>query len=250
MIEKIEGIVIRSVDYGESNKIITIFSRNKGKFGAVARGAKKPKSRLASVSQPFTYGHFVCIMGNSGLATIQQGEIIDTFRGIKEDLFLTSYVSYIAELLEKGTEDRVNNPYLFELFYQTIKAIEEGHDPEILKNIFEMKMLPVLGFLPNLDYCAICGNSKGHFVFSIKEGGILCEKCSHQDPYSLKVQQVTLKLLRLFYHFDLSRLGSINVKDKTKNELELCINAYYDVYSGLYLKTKRFLQQLDKLKDT
>jgi DNA repair protein RecO (recombination protein O) len=247
--KKIEGIVLRSIDYGESNKIITIFSRDLGKFGAVARGAKKPKSRLASVSQPFTYGHFICMIGNSGLATIQQGEVIDTFRGIKEDLFLTSYTAYIAELLDKGTEDRNHNPFLFELLYQTMKAIEEGHDPDILKNIFEIKMLTVLGFHPSLDHCAICGSNHGPFVFSIKEGGILCERCSHHDRFSLKVQQVTLKLLRLFYYFDLNRLGSINVKDKTKKELDLCISAYYDEYSGIYLKTKRFLQQLDKLKE-
>ena len=96
--------------------------------------------------------------------------------------------------------------------------------------------------------CAICGNPTGPYVFSVKEGGILCENCSSHDPYHLKVQQATIRLLRIFYYMDLSRLGSINVKEKTKRELETCISLYYDEYSGLYLKSEKFLRQLDLLK--
>ncbi|MGE0992705.1 DNA repair protein RecO, partial [Bacillus sp. GMa5/2] len=77
MFQKVEGIVIRTTDYGETNKIVTIFSRELGKISAMARGAKKPKSRLASVSQLMTHGHFLIQMG-SGLGTLQQGEIIST----------------------------------------------------------------------------------------------------------------------------------------------------------------------------
>ncbi len=247
MLEKVEGIVLKSIDYGESNKILTIFSREKGKFGAVARGAKKPNSRLAAVSQPFTYGYFLCLTG-TGLATIQQGEIIDSFRDIKEDLLLAAYSSYTVELLDKGTDEKKVNPFLFELLYQTLKYYGEGYDPKIIKNIFEVKMLSVLGFRPVLDGCALCGNHDGPYFFSVKEGGILCQKCVHHDPYHLKVSQATLRLLRLFYFLDIHRIGSINVKETTKKELELCISAYYDEYSGLYLKSKKFLQQVEKLE--
>ncbi|MEN0660117.1 DNA repair protein RecO [Caldifermentibacillus hisashii] len=247
MLQKVEGIVLRSIDYGETNKILTIYSREIGKFGAVAREAKKPNSRLASVSQPFTYGYFLCFTGQ-GLGTIQQGEIIEIFRSITNDLISTAYASYIVELLDKSTDERKNNPFLFELLYQTLKYIDEGYEPQIIKNIFEIKMLPVLGLRPNFDCCAICGNQDGPFVFSIKEAGILCEHCLHHDPHHLKVNQATIRLLRLFFHFDLNRLGTINVKESTKKELETCISAYYEEYSGVYLKTKKFLQQLDKLQ--
>lgn len=248
MFQKIEGIVIKSIDYGESNKILTIYSRHVGKFGAVARGAKKLGNRLSSVSQPFTYGYFLCSLRNTGLGTVQQGEIIDSFRSIKEDLFLTAYASYVVELLDKGTEERNVNPFLFELVYQTLKNIDEGYDPQIIKNIFEMKMLPVFGLRPVLDYCTVCGEKNGPFAFSIKENGIICHRCLQHDPYHMKVQQPTIRLLRLFYYFDIKRLGTINVKDKTKKELEACISGYYEEYSGLYLKSKRFLDQLDRLQ--
>ena len=86
MFQKVEGIVIRTTDYGETNKIVTIYSREFGKVSAMARGAKKPKSRLAAISQLMTHGHFLIQMG-SGLGTLQQGEIISSMKEIREDIF-------------------------------------------------------------------------------------------------------------------------------------------------------------------
>ncbi|WP_433958818.1 DNA repair protein RecO [Cytobacillus horneckiae] len=247
MLEKCEGIVIRTVNYGESNKIVTLFTREWGKVGVMARGAKKPSSRLSAVTQPFTYGHFLVQRGK-GLGGLQQGDIIHSMRSIKEDIFLTAYVSYIVDLLDKGTEEKRPNPFLFELLMQSIQLINEGNDPEIITNIFEMKMLNQLGLYPVLNQCAICKNTDGEFSFSIREGGLICHRCLEKDPYHYKISPATVKLLRLFYYFDLSRLGNISVKDMTKAELKKIISAYYDEYSGLTLKTKRFLDQMANFK--
>ncbi|MBN6888908.1 DNA repair protein RecO (recombination protein O) [Cytobacillus horneckiae] len=247
MLEKCEGIVIRTVNYGESNKIVTLFTREWGKVGVMARGAKKPSSRLSAVTQPFTYGHFLVQRGK-GLGGLQQGDIIQSMRSIKEDIFLTAYVSYIVDLLDKGTEEKRPNPFLFELLMQSIQLINEGNDPEIITNIFEMKMLNQLGLYPVLNQCAICKNTDGEFSFSIREGGLICHRCLEKDPYHYKISPATVKLLRLFYYFDLSRLGNISVKDLTKAELKKIISAYYDEYSGLTLKTKRFLDQMANFK--
>ena len=126
--------------------------------------------------------------------------------------------------------------------------MDEGVDLDILMFIYEMKMLQVLGITAKLDGCSICGSAEGHFSFSVKEGGFLCHRCIHNDPYHLKISQTTVKLLRLFYYFDVNRLGKVDVKQDTKNELKQVINAYYDEYSGLLLKSKKFLNQIDHLK--
>ncbi|MFS0635842.1 DNA repair protein RecO [Mesobacillus foraminis] len=248
MLEKCEGIVIRTTDYAETNKIVTLYTREWGKVGVMARGAKKPNSRLTAITQPFTYGHFLIQRGR-GLGTLQQGEMISSMRSIREDIFLTAYASYIIELLDKGTEEKKPNPYLFELLFQTLQYMNEGYDLDILMNIFEIKMLNVLGIYPVLDQCANCGNTEGSFSFSIREGGLLCHRCLEKDPYHFKIASATVRLLRLFYLLDLKRLGNISVKDETKAELKKVITAYYEEYSGLYLKTKKFLDQLDKFKD-
>lgn len=248
MLHKHEGIVIRTTDYGESNKIVVIYSREAGKIAGMARGAKKPSSRLAGVSQLFTYGYFL-IQGNRGLGTIQQGEMISSYRSIREDIFKTAYASYILELIDKGTGENESNPFLFELLSQTLQYINEDFDADIVTNIFEMKMLNVLGLYPEMNHCAFCGNTEAHFGFSIKENGLICHECFDKDPHFFPLSQNAVKLLRLFYFFDIQRLGSISVKAETKKELSDVISLYYDEYSGLYLKSKRFLDQLDKLKD-
>ncbi|MDQ0218270.1 DNA repair protein RecO [Peribacillus cavernae] len=248
MLQKCEGIVIRRTDYGESNKIITIYTREWGKIGVMARGASKPSSRLSAVTQLFYYGYFL-VQTSSGLGGLQQGETVNSMRSIREDIFSTAYASYIVELLDKSIEDKSANPYLFELLYQTLNYINEGYDAEVLKFIFEMKMLQVNGLSPALDQCAVCGNTEGEFAFSLREGGFICHRCYGKDPYHFKISPAAVKLMRLFYYFDLSRLGNISIKPETKKELEQVIDAYYEEYSGLYLKSKKFLKQMDKMKD-
>ena len=247
MLEKCEGIVIRTTDYGETNKILTIYTREAGKIGGMARGAKKPSSRLSGISQLFTYGYFLMQTGR-GLGTVQQGEMISSLRSIREDIFKTAYASYIVELLDKATEEKQPNPYLFELLYQSLNYIHEGLDMDIVANIFEMKMLAVLGLYPEMNRCSVCGSAEGEFSFSIRENGLLCHRCFDRDPYRLPMTQAAIKLLRLFYLFDINRLGKISVKPETKKEIRHAISLYYDEYSGLALKSKRFLDQLGRLK--
>ncbi len=246
LLQKFEGIVIRTTDYGESNKVVTFYTREWGKVGAMARGAKKPSSRLAAITQPFTYGQFLLQKG-SGLGGLQQGEVISSYRLIREDIFLTAYASYVVELLDKSTDEKKPNPFLFELLQQTLHYMNEEYDPVILTQIFEMKMLNVLGLHPILNQCAVCGRTDGTFAFSVREGGFICHECIEKDPYHIKISPATVKLLRIFYYFDLSRLGNISVKAETKAELKKVISTYYDEYSGLNLKTKKFLNQMERL---
>ncbi|PLT30973.1 DNA repair protein RecO [Peribacillus deserti] len=247
MLQKCEGIVIRRSNYGENNKIITLYTREWGKIAVMARGASKPSSRFSAVTQLFNYGSYL-VQPSKGMGGLQQGETVSSMRAIREDIITTAYASYIVELLDKSVEDRKPNPYLFELLYQSLNYINEGYDSEIIKFIFEMKMLDVLGLHPTLNQCAICGATEGNFSFSIREGGFICHRCLEKDPYHLKISPAAVKLLRVFYYFDLSRLGSISVKPETKKELEHVINSFYEEYSGLQLKSKKFLDQMDTFK--
>lgn len=248
MLEKCEGIVIKSINYGETNKIVTLYTREWGKVGVMVRGAKKTNSRLASVTQPFVYGHFL-VQRSNGLGLLQQGDIVSSMRRLKEDIFLTAYASYIVELTDKCTEEKKPNPFHFELLYQTLNFMNEEYDKEILANIYEMKMLNVLGQYPTLDKCTFCGATEGHFSFSIREGGLLCHRCIDRDPYHYKISPTAVKLLRIFYHLDIARLGNISVKETTKKEITTIIDAYYEEYSGLYLKSKKFIQSMNNLGD-
>jgi DNA repair protein RecO (recombination protein O) len=247
LLQKAEGIVIKSVDYGESNKITTLFTREFGKIGVMARGAKKTKSRLSSASQLFTCGIFL-FHKSSGLGTLQQAEMTNSFKDIRADIVKTAYAAYIVELLDKCTDEKKRNPFVYEHLYQTIYLMDEGIDPQILKFIFDMKMLILLGIQPHVNGCKQCGTLENIVSFSMKESGLLCNQCTRIDPRAYKISAHAARLLRIFYYVDLNRLGNVSVKKETKIELENILDAYYEEYSGIRLKSKKFLSQIESFQ--
>ncbi|WP_240376599.1 DNA repair protein RecO [Bacillus piscicola] len=244
MLKKAEGIVLRTIAYGETNVILRLYTREAGKISLMARGAKKPKSKLRAIAQPLVYGMFLYYK-STGMSTLNQGDPIDSFRFIREDLLKTAYASYMAELLDKVTEEKEINPYLFELFLRLIQHMNDDNDPEVLIRIFEIKMLAQAGIKPELNHCSRCRRTEGTFSFSVKEGGFLCQLCQHTDPHRIHIQPRTVELLRTFYYLNIERLGEISLRPATKRELKLVLESYYEAYSGLHLKTKRFLQQME-----
>jgi DNA repair protein RecO (recombination protein O) len=245
--EKIEGIVLRTKDYGETHKIVTILTRERGKIGAIARGAKKPKSRMAAITQPFIHGEFLIQIG-SGLGTIQQGDLINSFRSIREDIIKTAYASYISELTDKLTDANQPDPYHFQQLVYTYDWIAKEKDPEILTIIYELKMFKKGGFAPTVHACINCGRSEGAFFFSVFEGGILCSKCAYLDQNAVSLSENLVKLLRVFLQVDMARIGEISIKKENKQLLQQLIENYYDKYGGYYIRSKRFLKQLDMLQ--
>lgn len=248
MLEKIEGIIIKTIDYGETNKIITIFSKNMGKFTALARGAKKPRSRMAAVAQPFILGQFFVYV-NRGLSTIQQGEIIDSFRGLREDIVKTAYTAYITELTEKLLDEKSPDPFLYEQLYETMKWIAKEEDSEIPIMMYELKMFAKGGFAPIFSQCVHCGSKVDAAAFSIPEGGLLCSRCRQIDPETIQLSNIQIKMFQLFQNVGLEQIGDISVKTENRRLFRQLIDAYYDRYGGFYLKSKRFLKQLDKFQE-
>ncbi len=248
MLEKIDGIIIRTQDYRESHKLVTIISKKLGKFTALARGAKKPKSRMAAVTQPFIYAQFFVYVNNSGLSTIQQGEMIYSFRAIRENIIKTAYAAYAAELTDKLMDSQTPDVFLFDELYQTLIWIEEHEDADIPLMMYELKLYHKGGFAPTVDRCSNCGSKEPPFAFSIAEGGFLCKRCMYMDPQAVKLPIAAVKLLNICINIALNQVGTISVKPENKQLLRGMLDAYYDQYGGYYLKSRKFLNQLDMLR--
>ncbi|WP_047154954.1 DNA repair protein RecO [Aneurinibacillus tyrosinisolvens] len=246
MIGKAEGIVVRTTDYGEANKILTVYTREAGKISIMARGAKKSKSRFTAVAQLFTYGYFLYQAG-SGMGSLQQGDLLNSFRVIREDLTKTAYAVYLVELLDKMTEDKEPNRPLFELLLSALRWIEEGKDMEIVTRLFEVKMLQASGYRPRLEACVRCGIIDAPFFFSVGEGGLQCQACHGHDPHLIAIGPGAVKILRLFQHISMDQLGNIRVKQETKDQLRKVMYAFIEEHTGMYLKSRKFLDQLEKL---
>ena len=122
MLNRVEAIVLRSMDYGEGNKIVTLLTKTGGKAGVLIRGAKKVKSKHASLAQPFTYGEFVFFRG-SGLGTLNHGEIIKSHHLLREQLDLAAYASYAAELTDRSVQDDEATGFHFEQLRACLEAL-------------------------------------------------------------------------------------------------------------------------------
>lgn len=244
MLYKVEGIVIRSMDYGEGHKIISVYTREAGRMSVMARGAKKLKSRHGAITQLFTYGQFV-VYKSGQMGTLNAGEIIDSHQKLREDLMKGAYAAYLAEMAEKLTGEMEPNSMLFEQLLAAFKGIEEGKPPYAISHIMEMKMLMLSGYLPELDQCVSCGREDGEMAFSITGGGILCPSCRARDPQAIGIGPGTLKLLRLFRQVDLRRLGQIEIKPVTETQLKICMRGLMDTYLDARWKSRSFLDQMN-----
>ncbi|ASA23597.1 DNA repair protein RecO [Paenibacillus donghaensis] len=248
MLHRVEGIVIRSMDYGEGNAIITLCTENAGKVGVLVRGAKKVKSRHAALIQLFTVGDFVFFRNNGGLGTLNAGEITKSHHPLREDLIKAAYASYACELLDRVLHDDETGSFWFRQLSACLDAIEEGKEPGVIINVYEMKVLQAAGYGPQLDECVVCGLEKpdDQLRVSARLGGVLCRSCRHNDPPALEISARALKLLRLFARMDLTRLGNVDVKASSQVELKQTMRALMDEQLGLKLKSQNFLDQLDK----
>jgi DNA repair protein RecO (recombination protein O) len=245
MLYRVEGIVIRSMDYGEGNKIVTLFTREIGKVGVMARGAKKLKSRHAAATQLFTYGIY-SFYKNGQLGSLNSADIEDAHQKLREDLHLSAYSAYLMELIDRTVGDQETNEALFEQLKATLNALREGKDPAILLHIIEMKALALAGYMPELSSCVSCGNAAGEMVISARLGGVLCNNCKRQDPAAITAGEGAVKLLRLFQRMDIRRLGKTEVKLETKAQLKASMRALMDAYFDVRWKSRSFLDQMEK----
>ncbi|WP_254901238.1 DNA repair protein RecO [Tuberibacillus sp. Marseille-P3662] len=244
--EKSEGIILKSVDYGEANKILTVLTRKHGKIGLMARGAKKANSRLSSISQVMSYGQLL-YKKSQGLGWVSQGEILNGFRHLKSDIVPMAYASYVIDLTNQLIDQNETNPFLFEWLLHTLNYMDEGLDPKVLTLIYDVKMLPQAGIAAELDGCAHCGRFNLPMAFSVTNGGFLCAGCSYHDRHALPISEAAAKLLRMFKHINLNRLGKIHVKKSTIREMDQVMSLFYEQYSGVKLKSKQFLKQIEEL---
>lgn len=243
MIKKIEGIIVSEVDYKESSKIINVFSPTEGVIGILARGTKKVKSNLSGVTSKLTYGYFHVNYKENGLSTLIEVDIIDGFKKIRKSIDLISYASYLLEL-SSMVYKHDNDREIYNFLIASLKKIDEGYDYVVITNILELKLLEYLGIKPVIDGCVNCGSKTNIVTISSYRGGYLCKDCARDEVI---VNIKTIKLLRMFYYVDINKISKLDISDNIKKELNRFIDDYYDRYSGLYLKTKLFLKNLQNI---
>ena len=237
---EVEGIILSTQDYGETSKILNVITKEYGIIGVIAKGCKSLKSNLRIVTDKLIYGKFYIYYKKDKLSTLSSVDIIDNFKNIKKDISKISYATYLLEL----TGQVIKHSMKFEVYDLLINGlikINEGYDSLVIMNILELKYLDYLGVMPILDRCCKCGNT---LIKTLSNDGYICSKCYTNERI---VSEKTIKLLRMYYYVDISKITKLEVSKQAKNEINIFLDEYYERYTGLYLKSKKFIKNLSKI---
>jgi DNA repair protein RecO (recombination protein O) len=179
-IKKAVGFVIRSMEYGETSKIISVLTREVGKISLIAKGARA-ESRFGAALELLTLTEFV-YYHREGLKTLSQATVLKTYPELQGDYDRQATALRCARLVGRILEEDHAEERVFALFRSLLEALGREDELEVFELAFQVKLLSCLGWAPQLDRCAICGETPNQSWFSLEKGGLLCECCRSGDP--------------------------------------------------------------------
>jgi len=243
---RVDAVVLRHSDYGEADRLLTLYTRQLGKTRAIAKGARKIASRKAGHIEPFTHVRLQLAKGRDTLI-VTQADTVDAYLSLRDDLLLTSHASYVLELLDRFTyEDETENPLIFRLLTETLSRLASNLDPWLVIRYYEVRLLDHLGFRPQLFECANCGREikpEDQF-FSFSAGGVICPRCGQGLPNVKSISVDTLKYLRHFQRSSYTEASRARPNPDVQQETEVLMQGYFTYLLERELNTPGFLRKI------
>jgi DNA repair protein RecO (recombination protein O) len=247
MLTKDTAICIRAIDYSETSQILTFFTRDTGKIGAIAKGSKRPKSSFGGPFEIFSYGNIVFAESNKDkLSTLTEFE--SSFGGagfskLSANLFALNCCLFGAELLNKLTHDYDPHPQLFDDFLQFLQHVGEGSnnfDMLTLLILFQLSLLKETGLQPVLSHCVNCKtrhdkrDTRYEIYFSSSVNGLICRDCEASFPDKIRLSPNTAGCL--------SNLKLLtNAQENTLKEIEKLLTHHLTEILGHKPKMAKYI---------
>lgn len=239
-----KGLVLFARDHREKDQLVKIFTEKYGKLMFFVRNAKRQNNSLTSAIRPFTEASYIGQMNSEGLSFLNDVKEVSSFITIQQDIFISAYATYILNLVDVAIEDQTYDPALYGFTQQALSYLNQGLDAEIITNIFEIQLLNRFGFEFQWRGCCECGETQGKFDFSSKYSGVLCERHWHLDDKRYHADPKAIHFIRLFSAITLDKIESIDLKPETKLAIRQTIDLLYDEFTGVRLKSKKFIDQM------
>lgn len=239
MLQRTEGIVLRTVSYGEADLIVTYLTTDFGIVKAFAKSPRKLRSRFGSSLEPLTLSK-ISFWGreDSALPRLTQSDIIHPFHSIRSSFQCFLRVSEIVELTLNFVAERDSNAGVYSLLRKTLYAVENEPGSVLLLLYYKLRLLELTGYLPRLHSCGRCG--KAGDVFYLAHGTVLCGRCSAERgsfvPLSPAVISLSINLLGWNY----SKINRIKPSEKLIGELSTLLDEHVKYILEKNLKTKAF----------
>lgn len=246
-----EAINLKSYNLNDADKILVMYSKDNGLIKGVAKGVKKPKSKLGARMDLLVANSLQLLKGRS-MDTIIQAQTLNNFKKTREDfdkLMLSSYVSEIVMNFGEGSESASKE--IYELLYKALNRISEANEKKdaliaVIK--FQLKILLVMGFCVELDSCLCCRERvlDENMYFSSTMGGIVCEECNKTLGITLKMHHKIKEFLEAMLQFDFNYESDYD-KKATEKVCQVCFNLlddYIKIHTNKKTKTSKVLQEL------
>jgi len=242
---RVEAVVLRHADWGEADRLVTLYTREEGKLQAIAKGARKIRSRKAGHLEPFTRVALLLARGRD-LWIITQAETVEPHLSIRENLDLIVYASVVVESLDRFTYEEGQNLQLYQLLIDTLARLERMDDPFIVVSYYQVRLLDHLGFRPNLFTCVQCEAEiqPQNQYFSPIGGGVLCPRCGSNAAGAIPVTLDALKYLRHYQRSGYKDARRAQIPLSTRREMENLLRTYFTFLLERALNSPDFLSRL------
>ncbi|WP_428257755.1 DNA repair protein RecO [Gallibacter sp. Marseille-QA0791] len=236
MLTDTEGIVLRQVKTSYGRRMILLFSKKYGKISAGTGLNERGKGKSSLALRPFTYGRYE-LFKNRDSYNINGAEVLKSYYGIGEDVDKYMNGAYVLEFTERVLAEEVPSPGIFSLlidFFDLLENRDKGIGTLVLA--YQTKVFRYTGVMPQLERCAICGEEKPAFKFSVEEGGVICRDCfqamENLGPHALiyDIKFGILDILKYFTVNPLKKLENIALKEDAGKLLQEIIREYAAYY--------------------
>lgn len=245
-IQNTEGIILKRQDLRETSVILTLFTRDFGKISGVMKGARGPKAAMGANPQLFSLNDIVFYDKKRGnLNSISLCELKDYFSAIRGDLERTVYADYLLELVDTVMMEGDVNSDVYELLLNSLKLLAGQVSAKRAVRIFEIKLMEVSGFMPDLGMCVNCESPiQEYSKFSLHSGGPLCGSCGSKSPSRLRLSKGTVNFIERVRKSPLDMVSRIKVSQDVGRELEVFMRRFVDHHIQRDLKTLKFLKKV------
>jgi DNA repair protein RecO (recombination protein O) len=240
-----EAIVLRRSDFGEADRMLTLFTREFGKLKALAKGARKPQTRKSGHVELFMRTNFLFARGRD-IDIITQAELVEAYPALREDLIRTTYASYAVELLDRFTVEEDRDLDKYNLLSDALGWFAVSDNLLLAGRYYELRLLALAGFQPQLFRCVACDEliqEQDQFL-SAELGGLLCPNCRPQDRRARPVTAAAVKVLRYLQTRNWDTVSRLQLRRELHTELEDATHYYLTYILERNLKSVDFLHRL------
>ena len=245
------AILLRRLDYGDFDVIITFFTLKRGKLSLIAKSAKKSTKRFAGILELFSVLEVTAGTGRSkGLSVLQEAVLKQPFSTIRADFRKTAYASYWTELIYNWIEENFRQASLYHLLEHVLAELDsERTTPTVLNILFQMRFLALSGHRPNLGNCSVCRQElenikQDNILIDSQRGGILCKDCRTRSASRTLLDKGTIKQLLWVESGDLAKATRIKFSPSALKEGTEFLEEFVCYHLGKQPRSLKFLRQI------